>query len=110
MPKYWPDRVPLVPWGDMEPSDCREANSGDIELTRDIHVNGRAFRQIGMHVIGQYDNSLSLGLICLRCERKGETLIPLSLSIPETPVVHAPTRRNPTRYVVDVDRWREEGA
>lgn len=111
--KYWPERVPNVPWSDIELSDCREANKGEVELYRDTQVHGRAYRQIGMHVVGQYDRALSLGLVCLRCERHGDTLIPLTLSIPETPaVVLNPVQRNPQRhpYRHDADWWREEGA
>ena len=77
--------MPNVPWSEIEPSDLVEANHAEVELFRDTHLNGRAYRQIGMHVVGSIDPYLSLGLVCLRCERKGDTLIPLTLSIPETP-------------------------
>lgn len=115
MPRYWATRHPVVPWDVIAPADCREANHGEVELYRDTQIHGRAYRQIGMHVVGSYDPALSLGLICLRCERRGDTLIPLTLSIPETPIVlrePAPVQRNPVRHIyrVDADYWREEGA
>lgn len=44
-------------------------------------------RQIAMHVTGSVHPSLSLGMVAVRCERRGEQLIPLTLSIPETPIV-----------------------
>lgn len=85
MPKFWRTFEPLVPWDCLESSDCKEANDGELELYRDTHVNGQAQRQIGMMAVGQFDHSLVLGLVAIRCERRGDQLIPLTLSIPETP-------------------------
>lgn len=118
MPKFWPERVPNVQWDVIEPSDLREANNAELELYRDTQVNGHAERQIGMHVLGTYDPSLSLGLVCLRCERHGDTLIPLTMCIPETPMVtpsaemFAQVQQSPRRhpYRTDADYWREDGA
>lgn len=91
MPRYWPTRRPLVRWGDIDGSDLKEANHGQIELCRDVQVDGRPERHIGMLVVGQYERSLALGLVALRCERRGESLIPLTCSIPETPATVVPT-------------------
>lgn len=80
----WSIRVPNVPWSDIEASDLREANDGEPELYRDTH-DGSPERQLGLHVVGQYDSHLSLGLIAVRCERRGTQLIPMSMAIAETP-------------------------
>lgn len=80
----WEPRVPLVPWSDIEASDLTEANNGEPEMYRDTH-DGKPERQLGLHIVGQYDPLLSLGLIALRCERHGTTLIPISMAIAETP-------------------------
>lgn len=81
-----PTRVPLVPWSEIEASDLCEANSGHIEYCRDTQRNGAAERHLGMHVLGTYDHSLSLGVIAMRCSRHGAKLIPLSLAIADTPI------------------------
>lgn len=103
MPRYWESRYPLVPWSDVEPSDLREANEGDLELVRDLLIEGQAERHIGMLCVGQYDRSMALGLIAIRCERHGAQLVPLTCAIPETPTavvrqpVSAPVQSNPVR-------------
>lgn len=68
-------------------NDLHVAMSGSFH--RDTLLYGQSGRQVALHVIGQYDRSLSIGLIALRCERRGEQTIPLTLSIPETPMVLA---------------------
>jgi hypothetical protein len=80
----WAERYPLVPWSDIA-RDLYEANNGEVELYRDTHSGTQAERQIGVHVVGQYDSSVSLGLVAIRCERHGERLVPLTISIAETP-------------------------
>lgn len=91
-----PARYTLVPWQILD-SDLVE--QGEPELVRDLHQE----RQLGLHVLGSC--GVSLGLIAIRCERKGETLTPLTLSIPETPIVIEPkppvmnmARLNPKRW------------
>lgn len=100
MPRYWAVRVPLVPWSDIKFDVC-EANDGEVELTRDVHVNGRAERQIGMLCVTQYRRDVALGLIAIRCERHGDQLIPLTCAIPETPAAviaePPPVQSNPVR-------------
>lgn len=91
-----PVRVPLVPWSDIEPSDLCEANGGDLEMYRDTRVGPVAERQLAMVVVGQFDRGIALGLIAVRCERHGGRLIPLSLQIPETPIV-VNVQSNPRR-------------
>lgn len=91
----------LVPWW-LPDSDLRPANNGEFELSRDLQRNGKPEKQIGLHVWGQSDHPPSLGMIALRCERHGEQLIPLTLQIPETPMV---TERKPE----PVTRVRFEG-
>lgn len=75
----WRDRVPLVSWSDIAPSDLHE--QGDPELVRDCYRE----RHLGLHVLGTY--GISLGLLAIRCERRGADEIPLTLSIAETPPV-----------------------
>lgn len=97
----WPIRVPNVPWSDLAP-DLVEA--ADVEMSRDTHF-GKPERHLGLHVVGQYDRGLSLGLIALRCERHGAKLVPISMAIAETPPfidTRQPTlvgaQSNPVRY------------
>lgn len=110
MARCWSRLHPLVPWGDIAPSDVREANEGQVELYRDLSIDGRPERHLAMLVVGQYDRSLALGLVAVRCERHGEQLIPLTCSIPETPATAiavrepCPLQSNPRR----VTRWRDE--
>ena len=74
-------RYVLVPWGDVEPSDVREAQSGILQ--RDTRYYGATERQYALHVLGSYDASLSLGLVAIRCQRIGPRVDPLTLSIPD---------------------------
>jgi hypothetical protein len=79
-------RFSSVPWW-LPDSDLRTANHGEAELRRDLVRNGKPERQLGLHVWGQADAAPSLGVIALRCERHGERLVPLTLSIAETPIM-----------------------
>lgn len=97
----WEIRVPNVPWSDIEASDLCEANQGELELYRDTQVGPLAERHVGMHVVGQYDSWLSLGILAIRCERKGRTLIPVSMAIADTPPAHPAllcVQSNPQRH------------
>lgn len=80
------ERLSLVPWW-LPDSDLREANDGEAELVRDLVRNGKPERQFGLQVFGQATAPPSLGLIAIRCQRRGGTVTPLTLSIPETPMV-----------------------
>lgn len=83
-----------VPWW-LPDSDLREADGGEPALRRDLLVNGKAERHFGLHVWGQVEPCPpSLGLVAVRCERQGSTVIPISLSIPDTPIT-IETRRAP---------------
>lgn len=82
-----------VPWL-IADSDLNEANDGEVEYYRDLLVQGQSERHIGLLVTGQFDPSLVLGMVAIRCARQGATLIPLALAIPETPVaIEAPPKR-----------------
>lgn len=74
-------RYTTCPWN-LPDSDL--VPQGDPELVRDLHQE----RQLALHVLGTH--GVSLGLIALRCERHGELLTPLSLCIPDTPIVTMP--------------------
>lgn len=79
----WPTRVSLVPWW-LPDTDLAEAVAG--EFKRDIVRNGKPERQVALHVVGQFPSAPSLGLIAVRCSRKGGgPVVPLTLSIPDTP-------------------------
>lgn len=75
-------RYTLVPWGDVEPSDVREATAGYWQ--RDTRNYGVCQRHVALNVIGSYDHSLSLGMVAIRCHRQGAWIEPLTLSIPDT--------------------------
>jgi hypothetical protein len=82
-------RYAIVPWGWLLPSDVCEANNGEPELQRDCRIEGHQERQYGLHVWGQSEPCPpSLGIIALRCEvRSGGVIVPMTLSIPDTPIV-----------------------
>ena len=75
-----------VPWW-LPHSDVNPADDGELALCSDVRIDGMAQRLLAMAVVGQADRSLVLGLIAVRCERSRGELIPLTLSIPETPIV-----------------------
>ena len=102
-------RHTLVPWH-IESADLVEA--GDPELVRDLLVEGRAERHLALHVVGQFNPGLSLGLLAIRWVREGARVIPETLSIPDTPIVRlgpsAVTVGIPrsARYRQDAEYWR----
>jgi hypothetical protein len=72
-------RYPKVPWGDISASDlCEE---GEPELVRDFNQE----RQIGLSVRGTY--GIVLGILALRCEWNGRTIMPLTMAIADTPII-----------------------
>lgn len=87
-----------VPWW-LEHTDLVPANEGEAELARDLMVgNGKLERHLGLVVTATYDPSLVLGMIAIRCERHrdGDAKlheIPISMSIPETPMCLSTPRR-----------------
>ena len=76
-----------------------------VELLRDTATE----RQFGLVVRGQavYKPPV-LGLIAIRCARHGEHVVPLTLSIPETPVVDAPREVPMQSYVRRKKYWWRE--
>lgn len=98
-----------VPWF-IDEIDINPAESG--LFTRDLSVDGEAQRHFGLPVLGQFDVGLSLGMVALRCERKGAEIIPLALACVDTPPVEARTptmdmrllHRNPVRRT----KWRAD--
>jgi hypothetical protein len=74
------------PWCILE-SDLCPANHGKPEFTRDVRTpEGQPQRHLALHVTQQFHPGASLGLVALRCERRGTKLIPISLSIPDSPI------------------------
>ena len=78
----------LIPHEDINPAD-----DGELSYVRDVRVAGCVERQLAMVVTGQYDRSLCLGLVALRCEKHGDAVVPLTLSIPDTPIASMPERK-----------------
>jgi len=85
-----------VPWW-LPDTDLCEADEGELSFRRDTTRRGRAECQIAMHVVGQFDRRLNLGLVALRCERRGAQLVPMTLSIPEDTLMLA-TSDLPQKY------------
>lgn len=89
-----PTRYSLVPWW-LPDSDLVAV--GDPELVRDLAGE----RQVALHVRGSAPG-VTLGLVAMRCARDGARLVPLTISLPESPiVVEAPPLRlhsNPRRH------------
>lgn len=67
--------VSLVPWW-LSNTDINPAGKG---FERDTITQGQPQRQLAFHVTGQYVPSL--GLIAIRCERRGETLTPIGMAL-----------------------------
>lgn len=116
----WATHYSLVPWW-LPDSDLVPVNDGEPECYRDIRVKGVPEREMVLHVVGQADDHPTLGVIAVRCERMYGTdrVIPLGLSIPDTPIVFTEERRlelaavqsNPRRaHGYGVTRDEEEGA
>lgn len=85
--RYRQRRWSRVPWW-LPDSDLWPANDGKAELTRDCRTpEGQPQRHLALHVTQQYRPGQTLGLVALRCERRGERLIPVTLSIPESPII-----------------------
>ena len=109
--RSWPRIWSHVPWW-LPHEDLVEADDGEIAFVRDLSVEGRAERHLAMHVVGQFDRGLSLGLVAIRCERKGGQLVPLGIAIPETPVVVEVmvSQQNPQRVRHGYGAVEDDGA
>ena len=74
-----------MPWDWLEQSDLWV--QGPPEYTR--YVSGTLRRSpemhLGLNIVGQYVPHL--GLLAIRCERKGDTVTPISVAIAETTVI-----------------------
>jgi hypothetical protein len=79
----------LCPWW-LEHTDLNPADGGEIQ--RDSLVNGSSERQFGLVVHGTFDATLVLGMIAIRCERKGDQVTPLSMMWADVPPVPLPRR------------------
>lgn len=96
--RHWQVFYSLVPWW-LPDTDLVEADNGELAYTRDLRtITGRAERHLAMPVVGQYDRGCFLGLIAIRCERRGSSLVPMACAIPETPIVEVRAPRNPYRF------------
>lgn len=96
-------RYVAVPWGDVKPSDLEP--QGEAETTIDY----RHETHLGLYVKGEH--IAYLGMLAVRCESRGMSLVPIGLAIADTPALEqVPVQSNPRRVRVDVDLWREEGA
>lgn len=78
----------MVPWF-IEDADVNPAESG--LFSRDLSLDGQAQRHFGLPVLGQFDASLSLGMVAIRCERNKGVIVPLALALVDTPPVDTRT-------------------
>lgn len=98
----------MVPWW-LPDSDLREANGGEPELERSTVREGTPEKHFGLNVWGQADDPPCLGVIAIRCERAGATVVPLQMCIADTTpikVEHKPAMNlsllsNPRRVTDD---------
>jgi hypothetical protein len=68
-----------VPWGDVLQSDVEPQGEPEtvIEYRHEAHL--------GLHIRGTF--GVTLGMLGVRCERRGVLLIPIAVAIAETPTV-----------------------
>lgn len=79
--RTFPVRVCRVPWDQViAPSDLVPQAS---VFSKDCRPDGKPERHYGLPVIGTF--GISLGILGIRCERRGEQVIPLSLMIADEP-------------------------
>lgn len=78
MPLYEPPRFVRVAWDAIEESDLRR--QGQPEISADVFPRER---QLVLVVRGQTVDCL--GLVAMRCERSGDTVVPQTLCIPDAP-------------------------
>lgn len=71
-------RYVRVPWDLVEQSDLEPAGRPEYQRDTTGFRNGPQ-RQLAIQVPGQYVERL--GLLCIRCDRKGESVFPLTMSI-----------------------------
>jgi hypothetical protein len=87
MPRH-PRRWSKVPWWLLD-SDLCPAHEGEPDLTliRDLRTpEGQPQRHLALQVMRQYKPGELLGLVAIRCERRGERLTPISMAIPDGPI------------------------
>jgi hypothetical protein len=72
-------RYTACSWGDVLQSDLQPQGAPETSVTyrREEHV--------GLHIRGTY--GVTLGMLTVRCERRGSQLDPISVAIAETPIV-----------------------
>lgn len=94
-----PRRWSLVPWW-LPNSDLWPANR-KLDLSRDCRtLEGQPQRHLALYVTQQHRPGQMLGLLAIRCERRGERITPISLSIPESAIIVPPVtewQSNPRR-------------
>jgi hypothetical protein len=100
----FPRRWSRVPWWLFD-SDLWPVNDGKPELTRDLRTpEGQPQRHLGLRVTQQFHPGETLDWLAIRCERRGERLIPISMAIPESPIELPPIgepQSNPRRFEQD---------
>lgn len=88
-----PRRYALTPWSTVSPSDLEP--QGTPEYVRELASE----RQLGLFVVGTY--GAVLGLMAVRCERRGALEHPLTMHIADTVIRIEPdlepAQRNPMR-------------
>ncbi len=89
-------RYQLAPWGDVQNSDLRPMGRLGV-YSRDLAHE----RHVALSIVGTY--GIALGLLAIRCERRGASLIPISLYIADSPILVEPLQSNPRRRWDDGD-------
>ena len=80
--RTWPYRFCRVAWDrTIAPSDLVPQAS---VFSKDCRPDGKPQRHYGLPVTGTF--GISLGILGIRCERRGEQMIPLSLTIAAEPL------------------------
>jgi hypothetical protein len=94
------------PWF-IADEDVNPAESG--LFSRDLSLDGQAQRHFGLPVLGQFDPSLSLGMVAIRCERAKGLIVPLALALVDSPPVEARTPMMDLRLLArHPNRWRDD--
>lgn len=87
-----PQRYAPSPWSEVAPSDLEPMGEPDVtlEYRHELHL--------GLNVPGVFVSSL--GMLAVRCECRGERVIPLGLAIADGTIVVAipPGQSNPRRH------------
>lgn len=87
-------RFAPVPWGEIAPSDLEPQGEPETCITY------RHEEHIGLHVRGV--SGVTLGMLAVKCERRGLTVWPQGLAIADAPIaIDTNLHSNPRRHADD---------